>query len=165
VALIHPAKANETPTDHIKHTIHACAQLPTMLATLATQRREAMDAFLRLFAADLAAAENTSDKALVDFQVTKFAVLKSNDGKFANQIDALNEIGLGLKRRIREFAKTNREEVIQLLTLKIAALKEQPQALESDKEAVTHRVKVLQDELDQLRGPAPKPAAAARRKK
>jgi len=88
-------------------------------------------------------------------------VLKSNDGKFASQIEALKEIGLGLKRRIGEFAKTNRDEVMEMLTQQIAALKEQPQTL--DQETVTHRVKALQDELNHLLGS--KTTAAARRKK
>jgi hypothetical protein len=160
VALIQPAQAIDTSTD-LKNTLHAWAQLPTMLATLATQRREGMDAFLRAFATDVGAAGDTPDNALVDTQLAKFGVLKSNDGKFASQIEALKEIGLGLKRRIGEFAKTNRDEVMEMLTQQIAALKEQPQTL--DQETVTHRVKALQDELNHLLGS--KTTAAARRKK
>jgi hypothetical protein len=163
VAFTQPARAIDTPTD-IKYTLNASAQLPALLATLATRRREAVNAFLRAFAADLTAAGDAPGSALIDTQVAKFAVWESTDAEFAKRIDALNAIQVGLKRRIGEFAKTNRDDVVELLTQQIAALRDQPQERESDQAAVNQRIAVLQDELDHLPGAA-KPAAAAKRRK
>jgi hypothetical protein len=165
VALIQPANLIDIRTD-IKNTLDARDRLQTLLATLATQRQDALNAFLRAFAADLAAIKGTPDRAFVDAQFAKFTARKSADDELAKRIDVLNVIRVALEHRIGEFAKTNRDEVIELLKQQISALEEQTQGPGSDQDAVNQRIAALQDELDRLVGSAgAKPPAAARRRK
>jgi hypothetical protein len=164
VALTQPGNAIDTYGD-IKNTLAAREALQRLLATLATRRQDAMNAFLRAFAAEFATASGAPDKGLVNIQLPKFTAQKSADDELAKRIDALNAIRIGLEGRIGEFAKAHRDEVIELLTQQIAALKQQPQELWSDQDALNQWIAMLQDELDQLRGSAAKPRAGERKRK
>jgi hypothetical protein len=165
VALIQPGKPIDDRAD-MKNTIVALKRLQSLLATLATRRRDAMNAFLRAFAADLATAGDISDKALVDAHVVRFAIRKSADDELAKRIDVLNAIRVALEHRIGDFAKTNCDEVIGLLKQQIAALEEQPQKPGPEQDAVNQCIAALKDEMDRLLGSAEaKPSAAARRRK
>jgi hypothetical protein len=165
VALIQPGKAIDDRAD-MKNALIALERLQRLLATLATRRRDAMNAFLRAFAADLATAGDIPDQALVNAHVARFAVRKSADDELAKRIDVLNAIRVALDYRIGEFAKTNRDEVIELLKQQIAALEERPQRPGPEQDAVNQCIAALQDEMDRLLGSAEtKPSAAARRRK
>jgi hypothetical protein len=165
VALIQPAKATDIHAD-IKNMLVAQRRLQTLLATLATRRWDGMNAFLRAFAADLAKAGDIPDKALVDTHVARFALRKGADDELAKRVEVLNVIRVALEHRIGELAKTNHDEMIELLKQQIAALERQPKKPGSDQDAVNQGIAILQDELDRLLGSAaPKPAAAARKRK
>jgi len=166
VALIQPGKAIDGRAE-IKDALVALKQLHSVLATLATRRRDAMNAFLRAFAADLAAGGEIPNKALVDAHVARFAVRKSADDELTKRIDVLNTIRVALEHRIGEFARTNRDGVIELLHQQIATLKQRPKKPGPEQEAVNQCIAVLQAEEDRLREPkeAKPPAAAPRRKK
>ena len=165
VALIQPAKATDIHAD-IKNTLIARRRLQTLLATLAKRRWDGMNAFLHAFAADLAKAGDIPDKALIDTHVARFALRKGADNELAKRVEVLNVILVALEHRIGELAKTNHDQVIELLKQQIAALEKQPQKPGSDRDVVNQGIAVLQDELDRLLGPAaPKPAAAARKRK
>jgi vacuolar-type H+-ATPase subunit I/STV1 len=165
VALIQPGKAIDDRAE-IKDTLVALKRLHSLLATLATRRRDAMNAFLRTFAADLATAGETPSKALVDAHIARFAVRKSADDELTKRIDVLDTIRVALEHRIGEFARTNRDEVIKLLQQQIAALKQQPQKPGPEQGTINQSIAVLQAEVDRLREPEEaKPSTAARRRK
>jgi hypothetical protein len=158
VALIQPVNRIDIYTD-ITNTRAAWERLQTLLPTLATQRQDALYAFLRAFAADLAVIKGAPGTAFVDTQLARFRAWKSADNEQAARI------GVGLENRIGQFEKTNRNEVIELLTRQIAALNEEPPELESDKNALNQRIMVLQAELDRLLGSAVAKSSAATRKR
>jgi chromosome segregation ATPase len=164
VALTQLANLNDVETD-IKNTIDALDRLQVLYATLATQRNNAANAFLRAFAADLAAIKGDPDKAFVDAQFAKFAAWKTGDDEIGKRIDALTAIGTGLKNRIVEFETAYRDQFIDLLMRQIAALNEQLDKHESDEDALKRRIKALNDELGRLLPAAAKarPAAAAKK--
>jgi chaperonin cofactor prefoldin len=165
-ALVKPANPDDIRTD-IKNTLDARERLQTLFATLAAQRQDALNAFLRAFAADLAAVKGAPDRAFVDAQYAKFTARKAADDELAKWREALDAIRIDLESRIGEFEKTHRNEVVELLTRQIAALSEGPQVPESNQDALNQRIARLQAELDQLLGSAAatKSSAPARKRK
>jgi hypothetical protein len=164
VALTQPANLRDIPTD-INNTLEARERLQTLLATLAAQRQDALKAFLRAFAADLASVKGAPDRAFVDAQYTKFTARKAADDELAKRLEALDAIRVDLESRIGEFEKTHRNEVVELLTRQIAALSEGPQVPESDKDALNQRITGRQAQLDRLLGSAAAKSSAAARKR
>jgi hypothetical protein len=162
-ALVKPANPDDIRTD-IKNTLDARERLQTLFAALAAQRRDALNAFLRAFAADLA-VKGAPDRAFVDAQYAKFTARKAADDELAKRLEALDAIRVDLESRIGEFEKTHRNEVVELLTRQIAALSEGPQVPESDKDAVNQRITGLQAELDRLLGSAAAKSSVAARKR
>lgn len=161
VALIPPPSPTNTTID-IEKTFAARELLPTLLATLATQRQDASNTALRAFAADLAAVQNTPGRAFVDTQYGKFTVWKTADDELAKRIDALEAIRIGIENRIGVFEKTNKGEVVQLLTRQIAVLEEELQKQGGDEDALKRRIKALQDELVRVESAEAKSPAAAK---
>ena len=165
VALTQPTNLSDIQAD-VRNALDARGRLPTLLDVLAVQRVDAVNAFLRTFAADLAAVKGDPDKAFVDAQFAKFTAWKTADDEFAKRIDALNAISASLEKRIEEFEAEYRDEVIDLLTRQIAALNEELQRQESDESALNQRIKALESELNRVTGtPATKSAAAKKTKK
>jgi chromosome segregation ATPase len=154
----------------VKSLFDARDRLQSLLDLLATQRRHAVNAFLRAFAADLAAVKADPDRAFVDAQFAKFTTWKTADEETAKRIDALTVVHVSLDKRIEEFETAYRDEVIELLTRQIAALNEQLKEKESDEAALNRRIKDLTYELDRVRkepaaATAKSPAAARKGKK
>jgi len=164
VALTQLANLNDVETE-IKNTIDALDRMQLLFAALATQRKNAADAFLRAFASDLVAVKGVPDKAFIDAQFTKFTAWKTGDDEIGKRIEALNAIGTGLQNRIVEFETSYRDEFIDLLTRQIAALNEQLAKQEFDQDALKSRIQALNDELNRLVPAAAKarPTSAARK--
>src|SRR5206468_2230194 len=96
VALTQPTNLSDIQAD-VRNALDARGRLPTLLDVLAVQRVDAVNAFLRTFAADLAAVKGDPDKAFVDAQFAKFTAWKTADDEFAKRIDALNAISASLE--------------------------------------------------------------------
>ena len=132
-------------TADIQNTMSARERVLALIATLETKRRDDQVAFLKQFAADLAAVKGDPDKAFADAQFTKFTTWKTADDDIVKRIDALRVIGHGLTARIKELAVTYRDQVIAYLTAQISVE-------ESAESALTERKRKLEDELDDLTG-------------
>jgi hypothetical protein len=164
VALTQPTNLSDIQDD-VKKTLDARERVPTLLNLLAVQRVNAVNAFLRTFAADLAAVKGDPDKTFVDAQFAKFTAWKTADDELAKRIDALNAISASLEKRVVEFETEYRDEVIDLLTRQIAALNEERARQESDEDALNQRIKALESELNRVTGtPATKSAAKKTKK-
>jgi chromosome segregation ATPase len=164
VALTQPTNLSDIQAD-VRNALDARGRLPTLLEVLTAQRVDAVNAFLRTFAADLAAVKGDADKAFVDAQFAKFTAWKAADDELAKRIDALKAIGASLAKRIDEFESEHRDEVIDLLTRQIAALNEQLKQQTSDEDALNQRIKALESELNRVAATPTKPAAAKKAKK
>lgn len=163
VALTQPTNLSDIQTD-VKNTLDARDRMGALLAMLTAQRADAVNAFLRTFAAELAAVKGDPDKAFVDAQFAKFTAWKAADDELAKRIDALTIIQTSLEKRIGEFESAYPSEVIDLLTRQIDALTEQLKKQESDEGALSQRIKALEAELNRVRGTsAAKPEAAAKK--
>lgn len=165
VSLTQPVPIGDIQTD-IENTINARERLQ-MLVLLAVQRKDAQNAFLKTFAADLAAVKGDLDKGFVDAQFAKFNAWKAADDEMAKRIDALQTIAALLTVRIDEFKAAYRNEIIALLTRQIESLTEQLQKQEFQEDILNQRIEALKGELDALKpgDAAEKPSAAAKRGK
>jgi len=139
-------------TTDIQNTMSARERVLALIATLEVKRRDDQVAFLKQFAADLAAVKGDPDKAFADAQFTKFTTWKTADDDIVKRIDALRVIGHGLTARIKELAVTYRDQVIAYLTAQIEAISAQISVEESAESALTERKRKLEDELDDLTG-------------
>ena len=162
VALTQQINLSAIQTD-VKNTLDARDRLQALLDALAQQRGDAVNGFLRTFAADLAAVKGDPDKAFVDGQFAKFTAWKTAGDELAKRIDAFSAISASLEKRIGELEHAYRDEVIDLLTRQIAALNEQRERQESDEEALNQRIKALESELNRVVATTATSSAAAKK--
>jgi len=139
-------------TTDIQNTMSGRERVLGLIVTLETKRRDDQVAFLKQFAADLAAVKGDPDKAFADAAFAKFTTWKTADDDIVKRIDALRVIGNGLTARIKELSLTHRDEVIAYLTAQIEAISAQISVEESAESALTERKQKLEDELDDLTG-------------
>jgi uncharacterized protein YceH (UPF0502 family) len=158
VSVSPPALVSDVSTD-VANAITARERLQALLATLARQRKDLENAFLRLFAADLAAVKGDPDKSFVDAQFTKFNAWDTADGELEQRIDALQTIADSLEERIDEFKAVYPNEMVDLLTWQIESLKAQRQKQQSSEAVLNERIRALEGELNKLK---PRPATTAR---
>ena len=151
VTQLKAVSVSDIQTD-IENTMSGRERVLALVTTLESKRRDDQLAFLKTFAADLAAVKGDPDKAFSDAQFTKYTTWKGGDDDLVKRIEALRAIGHGLAARIREFAAAYRDEVIAYLTAQIDAIAAQLAVEKSAGTALTERKRELQDELDDLTG-------------
>lgn len=149
VPAIQPA-AIVDPRLEISNAIDARERVKNLIASLETQRTASGNLFLKTFAGELAAVPGEPDRAFVDGQFAKYTAWKTADEETGKRIVALNTIGDGLQNRIETFKTAHRDQLIALLTERIAALEDMLAKQESQEEVLARRLEALRFELDQL---------------
>jgi len=136
--------------DDISGTLVGRDRTLALLSNLVVQRKLAYDAFLQGYAVDLAKVTGVPDKAFVDAEYTKFTAWQAADLEAGKRIDALALIEKGLEQRVTAFERLHRDDVIEVLKLRIQTLQAQHKVEELDERALAIRLEQLRRELHRL---------------
>jgi hypothetical protein len=134
----------------IASTMEALDKLDTLLANLATQRKAALDDFLRKFSTDIVGQPGVVDTKFADDELKTFATWDTGDQQAGKRILDLTRIREGLDERIRNFERFYRDDAIEVLKLRIKTLVAQRKLVEFDERGLDHRIHVLEVELARL---------------
>ena len=153
------AKPSEIQNE-IQNILDARWKLQNLIAGLDKQRAEAELAFLRGFSRDLAALKVDFDRSFVDGVFNKYTSMKQTEDQITQRATALSEIATKIEKRINEFKKANREDLMLVLERELERLKSAPRAVhEKQTDLMDKEIDRLQKELSQLEGTGQKKAS------
>jgi hypothetical protein len=144
-------KPSEIQTE-IQNVIDARRKLQNLIAGLNKQRAEAELAFLREFSRDLAALKVDFDRPFVERTFTEYTSVRQTEDQITQRITALGEIATKIEKRINEFKKANREDVMLVLERELERLKSARAVQEKETDFLDKEIDRLQKEISQLEG-------------
>ena len=152
------AKPSEIQNE-IQNAIDARRKLQNLITGLDKQRAEAGLAFLREFSRDLAALKVDFDRAFVDGTFNKYTSVKQTEDQITQRVTALSEIATKIEKRINEFKKANREDLMLVLKGKLERLKAERAVQGKECDLLDKEIGQLEGEISQLEGAGQKKAS------
>jgi predicted nucleic acid-binding Zn-ribbon protein len=142
----------------IQNVVDARCKLQNLIVGLNKQRADTELAFLREFSRDLAALKVDFDRSFVDGAFSKYTSVKQSEDQITQRTTALGEIAIRIERRIDEFKKANREDLMLVLERELEKLKSARAVQEKETDFLDNEIDRLQKELSQLEGTGQKKA-------
>jgi chromosome segregation ATPase len=150
LVLAQPTATGDNIAADIQNAFNGRVRLQSLLINLEDQGVAADEAFLKIFATDLAAVKTEPDRTFVDAQFNKFNIWQTAKVELNKRIEALRTIQKGLETQISEYKKKFRQEFIDLLCQQIEELHQQWHKNENEEEQLGSRIHALESELEDL---------------